>query len=77
MSDSHQAMAANLPPSRREEFVAYMNRTTDHAKIDGLMVDALVKTFTTEELDALASFRGSPLYEAKRLPKREESPPAA
>jgi hypothetical protein len=59
LGDSVDAMSRNMPAEQREQFKSLM---TQHLHVDVLkeaMLDAMVKTFTAQELDALATFYGS------------------
>ena len=58
--DMADKMAANLPPDQREQFKRVMTTQLDIAALSKAMIDAMVKTFTTDELNALADFYGSP-----------------
>src|SRR2546423_9457883 len=58
--DMADKMAANLPPDQREQFKRVMTTQLDIAALTKAMMDAMVKTFTTDELKALADFYGSP-----------------
>jgi hypothetical protein len=59
--DMADKMAANLPPDQREQFKRVMTTQLDIAALSKAMIDAMVKTFTTDELKALADFYGSPV----------------
>jgi hypothetical protein len=59
--DMADKMAANLPPDQREQFKKVMTTQLDIAALTKAMMDAMVKTFTTDELKALADFYGSPV----------------
>src|SRR5438552_2273979 len=59
--DMADKMAANLPPDQREQFKRVMTTQLDMAALTKAMMDAMVKTFTTDELKALADFYGSPV----------------
>src|SRR5256714_14979102 len=59
--DMADKMAANIPPDQREQFKRVMTTQLDIAALTKAMMDAMVKTFTTDELKALADFYGSPV----------------
>jgi hypothetical protein len=59
--DMADKMAANLPPDQREQFKRVMTTQPDVAALTKAMTDAMVKSFTTEDLKALADFYGSPV----------------
>jgi hypothetical protein len=59
--DMADKMAGNLPPDQREQFKRVMTTQLDIAALSKAMIDAMVKTFTTDELKALADFYGSPV----------------
>jgi hypothetical protein len=59
--DMADKMAANLPADQREQFKRVMTTQLDIAALTKAMLDAMVKTFTTDELKALADFYGSPV----------------
>src|SRR5437667_2885687 len=56
--DMADKMAADLPPDQREQFKRVMTTQLDIAALTKAMMDAMVKTFTTDELKALADFYG-------------------
>jgi len=53
-------MAAKLPPAERELFVAAMRKAIDGPRVEAITREAMLKTFTTEEMNALADFYTSP-----------------
>jgi hypothetical protein len=53
--------AMGLPEEERVAFKEAMNTKLDIDALNKLMVDAMVKTFTAEELKALADFYSSPV----------------
>jgi hypothetical protein len=60
MADMATATAQNLPP---EQAAGVKDLLTKHVRMDALkeaMLIAMVKHFTTRELDAMATFYGSP-----------------
>src|SRR4029453_13506037 len=69
MNEAVQQSAASVPPNKRKQFLAGM------AKVElnwfrNLAVNSMVLTFTTEELNALADFYGSPMGRSilKKMP---------
>lgn len=54
-----EAGLANLPAERKGEVMLLMKKHLHLDVIETMMVDAMVKTFTTQELDALATFYAS------------------
>lgn len=59
--DTAQKMAATLPKHKRASFVETMTRTVDIRRIEAVTLDAMVRTFTVEELNAFADFYSSPV----------------
>jgi len=59
LDDSVSEMAKRLPPEKRAEFVKVMKQSMRADVLERLALEAMVKTFTTEELNALAEFYGS------------------
>ena len=54
------SMAMNLPPEDRETFRALMTEYIDYAYLNEVVLEALVRHFSADELAALADFYGSP-----------------
>jgi len=54
-----EAGLQNLPAEQKGEVILLMKKHLQLDVIESLMVDAMVKTFTTQELDALATFYAS------------------
>lgn len=59
--DLMSKMFNNLPADQRELFVVDMSKGFDFEALTTLMRAAMVKTFTADELGALADFYGSPV----------------
>ncbi|NOZ25115.1 MAG: DUF2059 domain-containing protein [Nitrospirae bacterium] len=58
---SISAIAQRVPPDRRKEFMSYVEGLMRVDVLEKIALDSLVKTFTAEELNALADFYGSPV----------------
>jgi hypothetical protein len=61
MEESIQQMAAALPEDQRSTFVAQMEQVVDGKRLRLIALDQMIQVFSTEELDALAAFYGSPV----------------
>jgi hypothetical protein len=59
--DSINQMANTLPEEKRPRFRYFMEKNIDVDKLEIITLDVMVKHFTTEELNALADFYGSPV----------------
>ena len=59
MNDMTAKMAGTLPEGQRNEFKALMTKHLDIGKVTASIKGAMVKTFTADELKALADFYGS------------------
>lgn len=59
LEDSYAEIAKELPPEQREAFLAQMRGIVRVEALERITRDALVNTFTTDELNALADFYGS------------------
>jgi len=59
--DMAEKVALNLPPEKRDEFKALLTKHIDINSLTKIMKDAMVNTFTADELSALADFYGSDL----------------
>jgi len=59
LEDSFAELAKQLPPDNRAGFIARMNRSVRADTLERIALDAMVKTFTADELNALADFYGS------------------
>lgn len=59
IDDMTSKVAAQVPEKERAKFVRLMTEELDVGLIETATVDALVKTFTLEELNAFADFYGS------------------
>jgi hypothetical protein len=60
-ADMMTKIARNVPPNEREMFVAMMTKHLDFSAITKAMRGAMTKTFTADELGALADFYSSPV----------------
>jgi hypothetical protein len=60
-SDMMQKMSRGLPADQRQMFVEMMTKHLDFDAISKAMRDAMMKTFTADELSALADFYASPV----------------
>lgn len=59
--DIAKQMAKGMPPEKREAFTAGVIKDINIGVITAAMRDALIKTFTADELSALADFYSSPV----------------
>jgi len=59
MDDSTEAVSKNIPQGKRDAFVKKMHELIDIKELEKITKEAMVKTFTAEELNALADFYGS------------------
>ena len=59
MNDMSAKMAETLPGEQRDRFKALMTKHLDVGKVTASIKGAMVKTFTADELRALADFYGS------------------
>jgi hypothetical protein len=59
MEDTYSEMAKQVPPEKRDEFVSAMRKLVSVDKIEDIARQAMLKTFTTNELNALADFYSS------------------
>jgi hypothetical protein len=59
MGEMTNKLAQTLPPEQQPEFKALMAKHLDMDRVTAAIKTAMVKTFTTEELQALADFYGS------------------
>ena len=50
-----------VTPEQKAGFIAYAHEHLDHTALKAAMIDAMTATYTTDELNALADFFGSPL----------------
>lgn len=60
LDDSFKAASMNLPEADREKFLALTKKYVKTESLEAMTITAMVKHFTTKELDALANFYGSP-----------------
>jgi hypothetical protein len=59
--DVAKQMAQNYPPEKRELFIKIMTQYLDIEAVVKSFKDSMVKTFTADELAAMADFYGSPV----------------
>ena len=59
LQDGFAELAKQLPEDKRAGFIANAKQSIHVEALDRIALDALVKTFTTDELNALADFYGS------------------
>jgi hypothetical protein len=60
MDNMVQRVSQNMPESSRGQFVDALTKNLNMEVITKAMKDALIKTFTADELSAFADFYGSP-----------------
>ena len=61
LDDSVSEMAKHLPEDQRAQFISGMRKGIRIDYLERAAIEAMVKTFTTQELSALADFFGSPV----------------
>ncbi|HEB76249.1 MAG TPA: DUF2059 domain-containing protein [Nitrospirae bacterium] len=61
IEESIRGFAQRVPKERRKEFMAYAKGLMRVETLEKVTLDSLVKTFTVEELNAMADFYGSPV----------------
>ena len=61
MEDGIAELASLLPPRERQQFIEEARRMLPMEKLERAVIDTMVKTFTTNELNALADFYSSPV----------------
>lgn len=59
LDDSFLEMSKQFPEEKRASFMASMKSMVNIESLESIALDAMVKTFTVEELNALADFYGS------------------
>jgi hypothetical protein len=59
LEDSFTELAKQLPQDERAGFIAQMKQMVRVKDLERIALDSMVKTFTTDELKALADFYGS------------------
>lgn len=60
MNQTVAQIALNVPENKRQEFIQFMSGALDMQMLEGLIVTSMTEHFTTNELNALADFYGSP-----------------
>ena len=61
LEDSYSELAKQLPQDKRADFIAKMKQTIRVDTLERIALDSMIKTFTADELNALADFYGSKL----------------
>ena len=61
LDDSYSELAKQLPQDKRADFIAKMKQTIRVDTLERIALDSMIKTFTADELNALADFYGSKL----------------
>lgn len=61
MADVSNKLAETLPPEKRAMFVSMMTKHLDMVRLTAATKQAMVQTFTADELHALADFQNSPV----------------
>ena len=59
MTDMSSKMAETLPEEQRDQFKALMTKHLDLGRVTAAIKAAMIKTFSADELQALADFYGS------------------
>ena len=59
ISDSAQRLSLQLPLEQREMFITMMTERVDLKLLEKTAIEAMVNTFTLEEINAFADFYGS------------------
>jgi len=59
MEDTYSELAKQVPPEQRNEFVSAMRKLVSIDKIENIAKQSMLRTFTTNELNALADFYSS------------------
>ena len=59
LEDSFTELAKQLPPDKRAGFITKMMQTVRADALERIMLESMIKTFTADELNALAAFYGS------------------
>ena len=61
MAEVSNKFAATMPAEQRAGFISMMTKHLDMQRVIAAMKEAMVKTFTADELHALADFYASPV----------------
>lgn len=59
LDDSYKAIGQQIPEDKREEFIAELKKVVKVEFLEKLARESMIKTFTTDELNAMADFYGS------------------
>ena len=68
LEDTYSELAKQVPSEKRDEFVSAMRKLVSIDKIKEIAKQAMLRTFTTNELNALADFCSSE-YESSAMRK--------
>jgi len=60
LEDTYAEIAKQVPQDQRADFLAQMRSVVRVDMLERISRDAMIKTFTADELNALADFYGSP-----------------
>lgn len=61
MKNMIEGMSRSVPTDKRKEFISKMNKMINITELEKIARSAMIKTFTADELNALADFYGSKL----------------
>jgi hypothetical protein len=61
LADISKKLAATMPPAQQDGFIRMMTQYVDINRVTAAMRQGLVKTFTADEIHAIAGFYASPL----------------
>jgi len=61
MADISNKLATTMPEDQREGFIKMMTKHLDMVRVTAAIRDGMVKSFTADELAALADFYSSPI----------------
>ena len=59
INDALKSMAQRYPESERDSFMNAMQLAIDYGKVEEASIDAMVKTYTAQELQAMVDYYGS------------------
>lgn len=68
MEDMYSEIAKQLPPERRSTFLIEIRKVVPAERLEKIATAAMLKTYSTEEINALADFYSSP-YGASAMAK--------
>jgi hypothetical protein len=78
INDALESMAQRYPESERDSFMNAMQLAIDYGKVEEASIDAMVKTYTAQELQSMVDYYGSQAgqsAEAKRSIYRDRIQP--